>query len=177
MRGPQNSCRTLTQPKIKSPLGPKKSQKMTPKLSQNQISEVKKNRKWKLFNYISKDQHSCRTLLRTSNQPIRAKKRQKWPQIQDKIKCQNSGNHWKWKLFNYIENICCSATKEDLKLFSTITLILENPDFFLYSTLTYLNLNSISTKLRLDLIPTWRQPQPQINLSLNINLNSTLTST
>ena len=38
-------------------------------------------------------------------------------------------------------------------------------------------LNSISTKLRLNLISTSFQPQPQINLSLNINLNSTSTLT
>ena len=40
-----------------------------------------------------------------------------------------------------------------------------------------LNLASISTKLRLNIISTSLQPQPQINLNLNINLNSTSTST
>ena len=43
--------------------------------------------------------------------------------------------------------------------------------------LSQLQLNSISTKLRLNFISTSFQPQVQINLSLNINLNSTSTIT
>ena len=43
--------------------------------------------------------------------------------------------------------------------------------------LSQLNLNSVSTKLWLNLISTSFQPQVQINLSLNINLNSTSTLT
>ena len=55
MRGPQNSCQTLPQPK-NSPLGPQKV-KMTPKLSQTQMSELKETKKMKvaqLYNETSK---------------------------------------------------------------------------------------------------------------------------
>ena len=56
MRGPQNSCRTQPQPKNSplgnpnpknNPLGPQKS-KMTPKLSQNQISDFKETKNMKV---------------------------------------------------------------------------------------------------------------------------------
>ena len=55
MSQPQNSF--LTYPNVKnSPLGPQKV-KMTPKLSQNQMSELKETKKKKLFNYMSTPQN------------------------------------------------------------------------------------------------------------------------
>ena len=72
-----------------------------------------------------------------------------------------------------IENICCFATYENI--FSAITLILWKPNFFLYSTLTYLNPNSTQPKLNFsNFDSTSLQPQPQYQpqLNLNFNLNS-----
>ena len=65
----------------------------------------RKRRKWKLFNYMSRPQNICRTLLRQQNQPIRVPKRQKWLQNEVKLKFQNSGNHKKWKLFNFMKGL------------------------------------------------------------------------
>ena len=48
------------------------------------MSELK-DRKWKLFNYMSRPQNSYWTLLRPPNQSIRAQKRQKWPQIKSNL--------------------------------------------------------------------------------------------
>ena len=54
----------MTQDKAKiSPLGPQKFKIK----GQN----WKKHRKWKLFNYMSRPQNSCQTLLQLPNQPIR----------------------------------------------------------------------------------------------------------
>ena len=66
-----------------APQSPKKS-KMTPKLSQNQMSELKKRRKRKLFNYMSRSKNRFRTLPQPQKQPIRAPKIKNDPKIKQK---------------------------------------------------------------------------------------------
>ena len=76
--------------------------KMTQKLSQNQIQNWRKHRKWKLFNYISRPKNSFRTLPQSKKQPIRAQKKLKITPKLSHNKCQNWRKHRKWKFFNYM---------------------------------------------------------------------------
>ena len=76
---------------------------MTPKLSQNQ-----KQRKWKLFNYISKAQNSFRTLPNPKISPLGPQKVENDPKIKSKSKVRIERN---------TENESCSITWVDPKTF------------------------------------------------------------
>ena len=84
---------------------------LSQKLSQNQIQNLRKHRKWNLFNYMSRPRNSCLTLLWPPNQPSRTpkqflsprlnpknspsgpkKSKKNYPKIESKLKVRIEGN-------------------------------------------------------------------------------------
>ena len=102
MSTPQNSFQTLPQP----PKQPLRAEKESQKWPQNWVKikcqSWRKQRKWKLFNYMSRLQINVEPYPNPKNSPLGPPKLKKLPQNQVKIKYQNWRKHRKWKLFNYM---------------------------------------------------------------------------